>query len=82
MYDNTLTFSSICNFKCKRKTDNLTLMYLPLLIDKAEEAAQYSSEPLGDGRDAATREGECVKVCRSVFMMVNVCEGEGEIQRD
>ena len=66
----------------KRKTDKLKAMYSPLLIEKAEEAAQYSSEPLGDGRDAAahTRE-KCFQsvsgVCSRRLMWVREKERLG-----
>lgn len=49
-------------------------MHSLLLIDKAEEAAQYSSEAPGDGRDSYTHG----TVCQSVFAVVNVCGEEGD----
>lgn len=67
----------------KRKTDKLREMYSPLLIEKAKEAAQYSSEPLGYGRDAAAHTEKVFSECvRCVFPTLNVCEGEGEARRE
>ena len=51
-------------------------MYSLLPVDKAEEAAQYSSEAMGDGKDAATHR----RVCQSVPKTVNVCEEEGTLK--
>lgn len=56
----------------------MRLMHSLLLVDKAEDAARYSSEALGDGRDAYARG----TVCQSVFAVVNVCEEEGDTQSE
>lgn len=59
----------------------MEVMYSELLLDKAEEAAQGSSEAPGDGRDADTHGTVCQSVFVAGLMCVRMKETLGVKQR-